>query len=47
MEIYFITLRVLLYIAGGDLMVNVDQAHNLQGQTQNHTGSIITELIWF
>ena len=38
---------VRLYIGCGNLMVNVDQQHNLQRLTQNKTGNVrITVTLW-
>lgn len=33
-----------LYIACGNLIFNVDKQHNLQRQTQNNTGSLLTAI---
>jgi hypothetical protein len=35
----------LLYIACGNLVVNMDQEHNLQKLTQNKTCSVLTAMI--
>ena len=37
-----------LFIACGNLMVNIDQQHNVQRQTQNKTGNVhITVILWW
>jgi len=38
---------VLLYIVCEYLMVNVNQEHNLQIQTQNITGSVLTAMLYW
>jgi hypothetical protein len=37
-----------LYIGIGNLIVNVDEQHNLQRLTQNKTGSVLTTMtLWY
>jgi hypothetical protein len=47
MEKYFVK-RCFFYIECGNLMVNVDQEHNLQRLLQNSTGSLLTAMkYWY
>jgi hypothetical protein len=41
METYIVKKYVRSYNACGNLMVNVDQQHNLERLTQNKTGSVL------
>jgi hypothetical protein len=47
MVIYFLLKYVRLYIACRNLMVNLDEQHDLPTQTQNKTGKLcITVTLW-